>query len=88
MPRSPSNGVYISQLIRFKRVCSNVDDFNNKNLILTAKLLKQGFRYHKIRKALSKFYHRHSELIVKYSIGLNRLLQQDIFEPKVYFMVI
>ena len=30
-------GVYISQLIRFARVCSNVDDFNNRNLFLTAK---------------------------------------------------
>ena len=28
--------VYISQLIRFARFCSNVDDFNNKNLFLTA----------------------------------------------------
>ena len=28
VPRSPSYGVYISQLIRFARVCSNVDDFN------------------------------------------------------------
>ena len=45
VPRSPSYGVYISQLIRFARVCSNVDDFNNRNLILTAKLLKQGYRY-------------------------------------------
>ena len=70
VPRSPSYGVYISQLIRFARVCSNVDDFNNRNLFLTAKLLKQGYRYHKIRKAFSKFYHRHSELIVKYNIGL------------------
>ena len=70
VPRSPSYGVYISQLIRFARVCSNVDDFNNRNLFLAAKLLKQGYRYHKIRKAFSKFYHRHSGLIVKYSIGL------------------
>ena len=35
--RSPSYGVYISQLIRFARVCSNVDDCNNRNLFLTAK---------------------------------------------------
>ena len=60
VPRSPSYGVYISLLIRFARVCSNVDDFNNRNLFLTAKLLKQGYRYHKIRKAFSKFYHRQS----------------------------
>ena len=31
VPRSPSYGVYISQLIRFARkLCSNVDNFNNK----------------------------------------------------------
>ena len=84
VPRSPSYGVYISQLIRFARVCSNVDDFNNRNLFLTAKLLKQGYRYHKIRKAFSKFYHRHSELIVKYNIGLKTLLQRGISEPIFY----
>ena len=38
-PRSPSYGVYISQLIRFARVCSHVDDFNNRNKFLTSKLL-------------------------------------------------
>ena len=46
VPRSPSNGVYISQLIRFARVCSHVDDFNNRNKVLTSKLLNQGYRYH------------------------------------------
>ena len=64
VPRFPFYGVYISQLIRFARVCSNVDDFNNRKLFfLTAKLLKQNYRYHKIRKAFSRFYHRPSELI-------------------------
>ena len=84
VPRSPSYGVYIFQLIRFARVGSNVDDSNNRNLFLTAKLLKQGYRYHKIRKVFSKFYYRHSELIVKYNIGLNTLLQQGISEPIFY----
>ena len=32
VPRSPSYGLYISQLIHFARVCSNVDDFNNRSL--------------------------------------------------------
>ena len=86
VPRSLSYGVYISQIIGFGRACSNVDDFNNRNLFLTAKLLKQGYRYHKIRKAFSKFYHRHSELIVKYNIGLKTLLQQAY--QNLYFMVI
>ena len=41
----------ISQLIRFAGVCSHVNDFNTRNKRLTAKLLKQGYRYHKLRKA-------------------------------------
>ena len=31
VPRSPSYGVYNSQLIHFARVCSHVNDFNNSN---------------------------------------------------------
>ena len=50
VPCRPSYGVYISQLIRFARVCSHVDDFNTRNRCLTAKLLKQAYRYHKLRK--------------------------------------
>ena len=84
VPRSPPYGVYISQLICIARLCSNVNDFNNINLFLTAKLLKQGYRYHKIRKAIISFYHRHSKLIVKYNIGLKSLLQQGISEPIFY----
>ena len=36
-PRSASYGVYISQLIRFARVSSHVDDFNTRNKLLTEK---------------------------------------------------
>ena len=43
VPRSPSYGAYISQLIPFARVCSNVDGFNNRNSFLTAKLSKQDY---------------------------------------------
>ena len=43
VPRCSSNGgMYISQLIRFARVCSHVDDFNARTKCLTAKLLKTG----------------------------------------------
>ena len=77
--------VYIFlSLFVFARVCSNVDDFNNIDLYLTAELLKRGYRYHKIRRAFSKFYHRHLELIVKYNIGLKTLLQQGISGPIFY----
>ena len=61
---------YISQLIRFARVCNHVTDFNARNKRLTAKLLQQGYRYHKLRKTFSKFYRRHYELISKYKLML------------------
>ena len=61
--RRTSYGVYISQLIRFARASSNVSDINCRNKALTVKLLKQGYRYHKLRKACSKFYRRHSKLV-------------------------
>ena len=65
-------------------VCSYVDDFNKRNKYLTSKLLKQSYRFYKLHKAFSKFYHRHSELIVKYNVGLKTLLQQGISEPVFY----
>ena len=39
VPRSSSYGAYISQLIRFARVYSYVDDFYNRNNFVTFKLL-------------------------------------------------
>ena len=62
--------VFISQLIRLIRVSSHVDDFNTRNNVLTAKLLRQGYRYHKLRKAFSKFNRRHFDLVCKYNVGL------------------
>ena len=56
VPRRTSYGVCISQLIRFARASSNLNDFNYRNKALTAKLLKQGYRYFKLRKAFSKFF--------------------------------
>ena len=39
--------------ICLSRVCSNVDDFNNRRKFLTTNLLKQGYQYNKIPKAFS-----------------------------------
>ena len=68
--RSTSYGVYISQLIRFARASSIVADFNTRNKLLTQKLLKQGYRYHKLHKTFSKFYRRYYDLISKFQVGL------------------
>ena len=78
------SGVYISQSIRFARVSSHVADFNARNKSLTAKLLQQGYRYHKLRKTFSKFYRRHYELVSKFNVGLKPLLHQGLSEPEFY----
>ena len=79
VPRSTSYDVHISRLIRFARVSSHIDDFNTRNKVLTAKLLRQGYRYHKIRKAFSKFYRRHFLIVSKYNVGLKRLLLEGLW---------
>ena len=56
--RRISYGVYISQLIRFTRASINLSDFNCSNKALSAKLLRQGYRYFKRLKGFSKFYRR------------------------------
>ena len=84
VPRSTSYGVYISQLIRFARTSSYVTDFNDRNILLTQKLLKQGYRYHKLRKTFSKFYRRYFDLISKFQVGLKSLLRQGLSEPDFY----
>ena len=84
VPRATSYGVYISQLIRFARACNSVSDFNTRNQIITNKLLNQGYRYNKLRKAFTKFYRRNSELVNKYSTNLKTFLQLGIAHPTFY----
>ena len=84
VPRSTSYVVYISQLIRFARASSYVADINTRNKLLTQKLLKQGYRYHKLRKTFSEFYRRYYDLISKFQVGLKSLLRQRLSEPDFY----
>ena len=79
VPRRPSYGVYITQLIRFARASSHVNDFNNRNKFLKAKLFRQSYRYDKLRKAFSKLYRRHFELIETYHVSLKKNVCNKIF---------
>ena len=72
------------RLVRFAGASSSLGGFGCRNKALTAKLLRQGYRYFKLRKAFSKFYRRHSALLEKYSVSLKTLLQQGISEPEFY----
>ena len=84
VPLSPSYGVYISQLVRFARVCNNVNDFNERNLFITEKLLHQGFRFHKLIKTFTKFYYRYRDIINKYNSTCRLLIRLGISHPIFY----
>ena len=63
---------------------SHVADFNTRNQIVTAKLLKQGYRYHKLRKTFSKFYRRHYDWYQNLNIFLNKAYRNLIFMATFY----
>ena len=63
---------------------SHVADFNTCNKLLTQKLLKQGYWYHKLCKTFSKFYRQYYDLISKFQVGLKSLLRQGLSEPEFY----
>ena len=52
--------------------------------LLTQKLLKQDYQYHKLRKTFSKFYRRYYGLISKFQFGLKSLLRQGLSESEFY----
>ena len=79
-----SLGLPYNYFIRFTRVCSHEDYFNARNKFLTVKFLKQGYRYHKRRKAFSKLFRLHHELVSKFSVGLKSLSNQGLSEPNFY----
>ena len=69
IPAAPAYGVFISQLIRYSRACGSYQDFLDRGLLLTRKLLNQGFLL--VKSSLRKFYGRHHELVDRYGISQN-----------------
>ena len=85
VPRLPSYGIYISQLIRYARACTNVSDFHSKNIRITKKLLGQGYRFHKLVKTFWKFFKNNSELILKFgSISASEYVSLGVSQPSFY----
>ena len=52
--------------------------------MFTQKILKQGYRYHKLRKTFYKFYRQYYDLISKFQVGLKSFLRQGLSEPEFY----
>ena len=64
IPAGPAYRVYVTQLIRYFRACGSYQDFLDRGLLLTRKLLNQGFLLVKLKSSLRKFYGRHLRFIV------------------------
>ena len=69
MLAAPAYGVYIFQFIRYSRACGSYQDFIDRGLILTRKLLSQGFLF---------VYSRHHDLVDRYGISVSQMTT-DIF---------
>jgi hypothetical protein len=73
IPAAPAYGGYISQMIRYSRVCGSYQDFLDRGLLLTRKLLKQGFLLVKLKSSLRKCYGRHNDLVDRYGIYVSQM---------------
>ena len=78
IPSAPAYGVYVPQLIRFARTCSNYQDFMERGKVLTTKLLSQGYQKTKLVATLKKFYGRHHDLVNPYNVAVSRIIS-DVF---------
>ena len=84
--QATANCKFASNLLTkfLNNIISGFSDYLDLNKLLTQKLLKQGYRYHKLRKTFSKFYRRYFDLISKFQVGLKSLLRQGLSEPDFY----
>ena len=73
IPAAPAYGVYISQLIRYSRACGSYQDFPDRGMLLTGKLLNQGFLLVKLRSSLRKVYGRHHDLVDRYGKSVSQM---------------
>ena len=74
----PAYGIYISQLIPYSRACGSYQYFLDRELLLTRKLLNQGFILVKLKSSLRKFYDRHHDWVDRYGISVSQVTS-DMF---------
>jgi hypothetical protein len=65
-------------LIRYSRAYVSYRDFLDIGLLLTRKLLNQGFLLIKLKSSLRKLYGRHHDLVNRYGIYVSQITT-DIF---------
>ena len=66
IPLKSSYGVFIGELVRYARACTDIDDFRDRMLALVKRLKSQFYTTSLLRRAWLKFCDSHIILIQKY----------------------
>ena len=81
IPVTPAYGIYISQLVRVGRICSDYENFVLRHRYITTRLVKQGFRYNKLCKMFVKFSHKYESLFKKFGASVRQHVRDGICLP-------
>ena len=73
IPANPAYGVYISQLVRYARICTSKVDFMNRLRGLSLRLRQQGFETNLLQKPFNKFFNRHGLVVLMYGATLREM---------------
>ena len=83
IPTKPAYGIYmyISQLVRIGRICDAYSSFTDRNRRITARLIKQGFKYSALCDAFKTFGRRHKNIFDKYGVCMKQHIHDSIVLP-------
>ena len=73
IPANPAYGIYISQLVRYARICTSKADFLHRLHQVSSRLHRQGFKSAFLLRSLTKFFNRHGVIIGKFDTTLREL---------------
>ena len=73
IPANPAYSVYISQLVRYARICTSKVDFINRLRGLSLRLRQQGFETNRLQNSFNKFVNRHGLIVEKYGAALREM---------------
>ena len=80
IPRKPALGIFLSQLIRYARICSFFEDFCKRTLTLSKRLQNQGYKFVELRKLIVRFFHERAGLLEKFGMrDVNLFISKTLY---------
>ena len=70
---NPTYSDYISQLVRYARICTSKVDFINSLRRLSLRLRQQGFETGRLQNSFNKFVNPHGLIVEKYGAALREM---------------